>query len=114
MPLLRPLLAVGLLSLPLAGQTDVPPPERQAALTELLHEDCGSCHGMTLLGGLGPSLLPENLAGKSDDALMDAILNGRPGTAMPPWKSLLTRNEAAWLVGRLRSGAPYQPLPVAP
>jgi cytochrome c55X len=107
-------MAAGLLSLPLIALAADPSPERQAALTELLHEDCGSCHGMTLRGGLGPSLLPEALPGKPDEALVDTILNGHPGTAMPPWKSLLTRDEAAWLVRRLRSGAHYQPPPVAP
>jgi len=33
--------------------------ERQTELLYLLKQDCGSCHGMTLQGGLGSSLLPE-------------------------------------------------------
>jgi cytochrome c55X len=32
------------------------------------------------------------------------VLYGRPGTAMPPWNGLLTREEAAWLIDRLRDG----------
>lgn len=79
-----------------------PSPERQATLTHLLRQDCGSCHGMTLRGGLGPALLPEALADKPDDFLIQTILNGRQGTAMPPWRSLLTPDEAAWLVRQLR------------
>jgi len=39
-----------------------PPPARQAALVDLVRQDCGSCHGMTLKGGLGRSLLPERQA----------------------------------------------------
>lgn len=84
-----------------AHATD-PSPERQAALTNMLRQDCGSCHGMTRRGGLGPALLPEALVGKPDDFLVQTILNGRQGTAMPPWRSLLTLDEAAWLVQQLR------------
>ena len=79
-----------------------PTPDRQQALMQFLRQDCGSCHGMTLQGGLGPALLPSALAGKSDDLLIATILNGRPGTAMPPWNRFLSRDEAAWLVAQLR------------
>ena len=33
-----------------------PSPERQKELVRLVRQDCGSCHGMTLNGGLGPAL----------------------------------------------------------
>jgi len=79
-----------------------PSPERQSALRNLLNHDCGACHGLTLKGGLGPALLPEALTEKSDDFLITTILNGRPGTAMPPWQPFMTHDEAAWLVGILR------------
>lgn len=99
----------------LAGRAGAgaPDPERQRALIELLRQDCGSCHGMTLQGGLGPALLPDSLAGKGDSLLVQTILNGRPGTAMPPWRSLLSEAEAAWLVAQLRQGpkAPGSPSP---
>lgn len=84
-----------------AGSPEV---ERQAALLYLLRQDCGSCHGMSLKGGLGASLLPEALADKPDEALQDTILNGRPGTPMPPWRDELSESDAAWLVLRLRKG----------
>jgi len=83
-----------------------PAPERQRALLELLHQDCGSCHGMTLQGGLGPALLPSALKEKSAASLTATILQGRPGTAMPPWSSLLTQQEAEWLVTQLKQTAP--------
>jgi len=77
---------------------------RQAELHFLLAQDCGSCHGMTRKGGLGPALLPNNLEGKPDELLVATILDGRTGTAMPPWRGLLTEAEAAWLVQQLRQG----------
>ena len=86
-----------------ASQADVDT-SRQQYLINLLKQDCGSCHGMTLKGGLGPALLPENLREKPDEMLILTILEGRPGTPMPPWKSELSRDDAAWLVKQLRSG----------
>ena len=59
---------------------------------------------MTLKGGLGPSLLPESIRDRSDALLIDVILNGVPGTPMPPWDFEISRDEAAWLIGRLREG----------
>jgi len=81
-------------------------PARQAELRHLLKQDCGSCHGMTLKGGLGPSLLSNALTGKSTEMLTQAILDGRPGTAMPPWRGLLTVEDARWLAALLVEGAP--------
>jgi len=77
---------------------------RKAELLYLLRQDCGSCHGMTLKGGLGPSLLPDALAGKSPEMLRQTILEGRTGTPMPPWRDILTPDEAAWMVQQLRNG----------
>jgi cytochrome c55X len=94
-----------LLFLMLAATTafaDEPSPDRQNALRNMLNHDCGACHGLTLKGGLGPALLPEALAGKPDDFLISTILNGREGSAMPPWQQFINRDEAAWLVGILR------------
>jgi cytochrome c55X len=77
---------------------------RQQELIYRLRQDCGSCHGMTLKGGLGPPLLPADLAGKDDAALIDAILHGRPGTPMPPWAFEISAAEAGWLVEQLKEG----------
>lgn len=81
-----------------------PPPERQQKLLYLLKQDCGSCHGLTLKGGLGPALLPEALKEKPDDMLVATILHGRPGTPMPPWAFEVSEAEAHWLIRRLREG----------
>ena len=77
---------------------------RQAELQHLLKHDCGSCHGMSLKGGLGPALTGEALAGKTRFMLLTTILEGRPGTPMPPWKTILSREEANWLVDILLQG----------
>ncbi|MFZ2726519.1 MAG: cytochrome c [Methylococcaceae bacterium] len=76
---------------------------RQQQLHDLLKNDCGACHGLTLKGGMGPALLPENLAGKPDEFLINTILNGRKGTAMPPWNTFMNKDEAAWLVQQLKT-----------
>lgn len=78
---------------------------RQQELLYLLKQDCGSCHGMTLKGGLGPSLLPGALEGKPTELLVMTVLEGRAGTAMPPWKAMLNEGEAAWLVTQMQRGA---------
>lgn len=79
-------------------------PQRQAELRNLLVQDCGSCHGLRLLGGLGPPLTREALQGKPDEFLAVTILYGRPGTPMPPWRPFLSDQEVAWLVDLLRIG----------
>ncbi len=84
------------------GANAAPDKARQQYLINLLSQDCGSCHGITLKGGLGAALLPENLRYKSDQFLIKTILNGRSGTAMPPWKQFLTEDDADWLVKCLR------------
>ncbi len=77
---------------------------RQAELINLLKQDCGSCHGMTLKGGLGPALLPATLDGKPAEVLVQTILEGRPNTAMPPWKPMLSNEDAMWLAQQLKQG----------
>jgi cytochrome c55X len=81
-----------------------PPAGRQAELLHRLKHDCGSCHGMTLKGGLGPSLLPDALTGKDSESLVAIVLHGVPGTPMPPWGREISAAEAAWLVARLKRG----------
>ena len=66
---------------PLAVQAEIGK-EQQQELRYLVRQDCGSCHGMTLKGGLGPPLTPAALAGKPPELLLNSILLGRPGTAI--------------------------------
>ena len=84
----------------------VPAPARQKELVHLVRQDCGSCHGMTLKGGLGPALLPETLRDKPAEGLAATIYYGRPGTPMPPWKQFMSEAEAAWIVDKLMTHFP--------
>ncbi len=72
-------------------------------------QDCGSCHGLTLRGGLGPPLRPENLEHLSVEAIAALIREGVPGTAMPPWKQLLSPEDIHWISDQLKSGALVSP-----
>lgn len=79
---------------------------RQRELIHIVRQDCGSCHGLTLHGGLGPPLTPAALRGKSPEGLVATIVSGRPGTPMPPFQGILDEAEAAWIVERLIEGFP--------
>ena len=67
---------------------------REAELTNLVRHDCGSCHGLTLKGGLGHPLVPERLGDVDPDSLAAVILDGVPGTPMAPWRGLISKEEA--------------------
>lgn len=73
-------------------------------LGRLVRQDCGSCHGMTLRGGLGPELTPERLKGRSVEELTAVIREGRPARAMPGWGPLLKPGEAEAIARGLLSG----------
>jgi cytochrome c55X len=88
----------------LASAGDVPDAARRDELLYLLKHDCGSCHGMTRKGGLGPALLPDSLRERPQDLLVSTVLDGRPGTPMPPWRGELSEQDARWLVEVLRKG----------
>ncbi|MCK4833937.1 MAG: cytochrome c [Gammaproteobacteria bacterium] len=85
---------------------------RQNELLYFIKHDCGSCHGMTLKGGLGPALLPETLSAKPKDYLVSTILEGRKNTAMPPWKTMLSQDDAIWITEQLQNGS-MQPTKLA-
>lgn len=87
---------------PAAASVAMPDEARQRALSRLLAHDCGSCHGLTLRGGLGSPLTAEALARRPDAYLETVIRDGVPGTAMPPWGALLDAPDIRWLVGALR------------
>lgn len=100
---MRSLAALLLLTAPALAEI---PPDRAAALEHLVLQDCGSCHGLTLKGGLGRPLTPEALAHADREGLALIVLDGVPGTAMPPWRPLLTEAEALWIADYLKGEAP--------
>lgn len=99
-------LAVLLLLVAVPAWASEPDSSRQRQLDSLLTQDCGSCHGMTRKGGLGSPLTIEAMRAQDDDTLLYTILEGRPGTPMPPWKMMLSEADARWLVRRLKGDAP--------
>lgn len=104
---------LGLAGMAAAQPTDpapaAPSPERQGALVRMVRQDCGSCHGMRLTGGLGPALTPQALEGKPLLSMASTIYGGRPGTPMPGWSAMLTQDEAQWVAQQLADGFPEEP-----
>ena len=78
--------------------------QRKSELTNLVRQDCGSCHGMTMQGGLGKPLLPDNLIDATAQEIAEIILSGVPGTPMPPWRGLLAKGDALWIATQLKNG----------
>lgn len=71
---------------------------------------CASCHGADRLGGLGPALLPENLARLRKAEAEKVIRDGRPATQMLGVGQQLSAEEIKALVDYVY--APIVPLPV--
>lgn len=91
-----------------AVQAAEPTAARQRELIHLVRQDCGSCHGMQLTGGLGLPLTPDALRDKPFESLEATIHGGRPGTAMPAWKTILSETEVRWIVEKLLTGFPTE------
>lgn len=88
-----------------------PTSERQAKLVRMVRQDCGSCHGMRLTGGLGTALTPDRLQAWPVSSLVAVILHGRPGTPMPGWNAMLTEADARWIAMQLQAGFPEEASP---
>ncbi len=96
------------------------PPDKQAVLSQLaksyptgdkslkigkslFNNNCAACHGRSGEGTIGPSLNSNAFLSVVDDNyLYEAIVNGRPGTAMPGWKHL-SAEDVIDLIGYIRS-----------
>ena len=116
-PLFSRLPALGLGSLCLVGALGLPPAvaaeggpsaPRARELVHLVRQDCGSCHGLTLKGGLGPALTAETFRQRPAESMVATILYGRPGTPMPPFKGIVSEAEAEWIVQQLQAGFPTE------
>ncbi|WP_409993932.1 MULTISPECIES: c-type cytochrome [Roseateles] len=102
-------LVCGLMLATLGAQAaESPTLGRQSALVRMVRQDCGSCHGMKLTGGLGPALTREALADIPLLTLKATIYHGRPGTPMPPWRSMISESEAEWIASKLLQGFPSE------
>lgn len=96
------------LAQPAPSPVPAPSAERQSALVRMVRQDCGSCHGMRLTGGLGPAITPQALEGKPLLSMASTIYGGRPGTPMPGWSAMLTLEEAHWVAQQLAEGFPEE------
>jgi len=76
-----------------------------ARLSHLVRQECGSCHGLALTGGLGAPLTPDSLARWDREQVAAIILDGIPGSPMPPWRALLSEADARWIADVLKRGA---------
>ena len=85
-----------------------PQPARQTELVRMVRQDCGSCHGIHLTGGLGPPLTAAAMRAIPQDSLVAVIVHGRPGTAMPGWKTMLNDADASWIAQQLQAGFPLE------
>ena len=79
----------------------------------LYEQHCPTCHEASGKGDgpIGQSLVPPAanltlLREKSDAAILEAIRNGRPGTAMPSWKDYLNHSDLNDLLSFLRTLSP--------
>ena len=79
---------------------------RQSQLIRMVRQDCGSCHGIQLTGGLGPALTRQAMAEIPFDSLFSVIYHGRPGTPMPGWKTMISEQDASWIARQLQLGFP--------
>lgn len=70
---------------------------RAAELENMVLQDCGSCHGLTRKGGLGPDIRAKTLADYAPEGLAGIIKYGIDDTPMPPWGPLLSDDEISWI-----------------
>ena len=103
-----PLVCALLVSVAQAQTAPQPSAQRAAELVRMVRQDCGSCHGMRLTGGLGPAITPQALEGKPLLSMASTIYGGRPGTPMPGWSAMLTLEEAHWVAQQLAEGFPEE------
>jgi WD40 repeat protein len=77
-------------------------PTASVDLHTLYREHCASCHGALRYGGYAPPLTPAALARKSDEALLEVVLEGAPNTQMPAFSDRLAPGQARALLAMLR------------
>lgn len=94
-----------------AGKQNPLGPEAAGAGAQVFQSNCEACHGPQGHGdgpaGVALEPAPKNLAELNkvagDDYLFWRISTGRPGTAMPPWKGVLTDEQIWQLVAFIRT-----------
>jgi len=90
-----------------------PTAQELARGAKIFGQYCARCHGFDATGGMGPPLARPRLRRAADEAgIIDILLKGVPGTAMPAAWSLSTR-DVAEVAAYVRSlgQRPPEPLP---
>jgi aldose sugar dehydrogenase len=68
--------------------------------------NCAGCHGSTITGGRAPTLFDDEWHfGGDDAAIRQSITEGRAGTEMPPFKTMLKDEEITGLIAYIRAQA---------
>ncbi len=67
--------------------------------------ECQGCHGPMHQGGVGSDIRPNVIKKKNSNMLAEVILEGKAGTAMPPFKASLSKNDAYKMVDYLQHWA---------
>jgi mono/diheme cytochrome c family protein len=80
-----------------------------AGVQALYKEHCAACHGETRFGGVGPALLPENLARLRKPEALKVISEGRVATQMPAFGDKLSADQVQQLADLI-----YSPVTPAP
>ena len=106
---MKPLVLAALLPVLAFAQPDAPDAARQRELVRMVRQDCGSCHGLRLTGGLGPPLQASRMSQWPLESLVATIHQGRPGTPMPGWAPLMSAADARWIAEQLQRGFPESP-----
>lgn len=97
------LCATALLAGTLAAQTPAPTARPEDPARQLLNKQCAGCHGETLEGARGPSLVSQKWTYGGDEAsLIASIRDGRAGGDMPAFKGVLTDTEIRTLALTIR------------
>lgn len=69
---------------------------------EVFEKECQGCHGPNHEGGVGSDLRPNVIGKKNSHMLAETVLNGRAGTAMPPFKEKFSKDDADKMVDYLQ------------
>lgn len=69
---------------------------------KMFEKECQGCHGPNHEGGVGSDLRPAVIDKKNAYTLSEVILNGRAGTAMPPFSEKMTKDDADKMVDYLQ------------
>jgi mono/diheme cytochrome c family protein len=95
-----------------APNVPIPTTEQSIALgSQLFSANCARCHGPEGQGApRAPSLNVKSfLTGTNDQAMLQIITSGVPGTAMPAWGDRMTDAEIQAIVGFIRQWEPTAP-----